>query len=101
MTNHLQPQRRQIHVVAVGVREKLQRLLRRVALCRLLLQQPDILLLDEPTNYLDKEHIEWLKRYLNDYENAFILISHDIHDTCNVHFCVDKNHSIFGDSGYK
>ena len=45
---------------------------------RLLLEKPDILLLDEPTNYLDVEHIEWLKRYLNDYENAFILISHDI-----------------------
>ena len=38
----------------------------------------DILLLDEPTNYLDEEHIAWLKRYLIDYENAFILISHDI-----------------------
>ena len=36
------------------------------------------MLLDEPTNYLDAEHIEWLKRYLNEYENAFILISHDI-----------------------
>ena len=45
---------------------------------KLLLEKPDILLLDEPTNYLDQEHIEWLKRYLNDYENAFILISHDI-----------------------
>ena len=45
---------------------------------KLLLEKPDILLLDEPTNYLDKEHIEWLKRYLNEYENAFILISHDI-----------------------
>ena len=45
---------------------------------KLLLEKPDILLLDEPTNYLDAEHIEWLKRYLNDYENAFILISHDI-----------------------
>ena len=45
---------------------------------KLLLEKPDILLLDEPTNYLDEEHIEWLKRYLLDYENAFILISHDI-----------------------
>ena len=45
---------------------------------KLLLEKPDILLLDEPTNYLDAEHIEWLKRYLNEYENAFILISHDI-----------------------
>ncbi len=50
----------------------------KVLLGKLLLQKPDILLLDEPTNYLDETHIEWLKRYLNDYENAFILISHDI-----------------------
>ena len=45
---------------------------------KLLLEKPDILLLDEPTNYLDAEHIDWLKRYLTEYENAFILISHDI-----------------------
>lgn len=50
----------------------------KVLLAKLLLEKPDILLLDEPTNYLDAEHIAWLKRYLNDYENAFILISHDI-----------------------
>lgn len=50
----------------------------KVLMAKLLLEKPDILLLDEPTNYLDVEHIEWLKRYLNDYENAFILISHDI-----------------------
>ena len=50
----------------------------KVLLGKLLLQKPDILLLDEPTNYLDAEHIEWLKRYLQEYENAFILISHDI-----------------------
>ena len=50
----------------------------KVLLGKLLLEKPDILLLDEPTNYLDVSHIEWLKRYLNDYENAFILISHDI-----------------------
>ena len=50
----------------------------KVLLGKLLLEKPDILLLDEPTNYLDMEHIEWLKRYLNDYENAFILISHDV-----------------------
>lgn len=47
-------------------------------MAKLLLEKPDILLLDEPTNYLDEEHIEWLKRYLQEYENAFILISHDI-----------------------
>jgi ATPase subunit of ABC transporter with duplicated ATPase domains len=50
----------------------------KVLMAKLLLEKPDILLLDEPTNYLDVEHIEWLKRYLNDYENAFILISHDV-----------------------
>jgi len=50
----------------------------KVLLAKLLLEKPDILLLDEPTNYLDAHHIEWLKRYLQEYENAFILISHDI-----------------------
>ena len=50
----------------------------RVLLAKLLLEKPDILLLDEPTNYLDEKHIEWLRRYLQEYENAFVLISHDI-----------------------
>lgn len=50
----------------------------KVLLVKLLLEDPSILLLDEPTNYLDFEHIEWLKRYLKEYENAFILISHDM-----------------------
>ncbi len=50
----------------------------RILLGKLLLEKPDILLLDEPTNYLDEEHINWLKRYLTEYENAFILISHDL-----------------------
>ena len=50
----------------------------KVLLGKLLLEKPDILLLDEPTNYLDAVHIEWLKRYLQEYENAFVLISHDI-----------------------
>lgn len=50
----------------------------KILLGKLLLEKPDILLLDEPTNYLDANHIEWLKRYLQEYENAFILISHDI-----------------------
>ena len=50
----------------------------KVLLGKLLLEKPDILLLDEPTNYLDVNHIEWLKRYLQEYDNAFILISHDI-----------------------
>lgn len=50
----------------------------KVLLAKLLLEKPDILLLDEPTNYLDEEHINWLRKYLQEYENAFILISHDI-----------------------
>ncbi|NEU30024.1 ABC-F family ATP-binding cassette domain-containing protein [bacterium LRH843] len=50
----------------------------KVLLAKLLLEKPDILLLDEPTNYLDEQHVTWLKRYLQLYENAFILISHDI-----------------------
>jgi len=50
----------------------------KILMAKLLLSKPDILLLDEPTNFLDENHIEWLKRYLQEYENAFILISHDI-----------------------
>ncbi len=50
----------------------------KILLAKLLLEKPEVLLLDEPTNYLDANHIEWLKRYLQGYENAFILISHDI-----------------------
>ena len=50
----------------------------KILLAKLLLEKPDILLLDEPTNYLDAHHIDWLKHYLLNYENAFILISHDI-----------------------
>lgn len=50
----------------------------KVLLTKLLLQNPTILILDEPTNYLDAEHIEWLSKYLKNYENAFILVSHDI-----------------------
>ena len=50
----------------------------KILLAKLLLEKPDILLLDEPTNYLDEQHIEWLKIYLQNYENAFILISHDL-----------------------
>ena len=50
----------------------------RICMAKLLLEKPDILLLDEPTNYLDEHHIEWLRRYLQEYENAFVLISHDM-----------------------
>ncbi len=50
---------------------------RRVALCRLLLQQPDVLLLDEPTNHLDAESIDWLEQHLQQYEGTVICITHD------------------------
>lgn len=50
----------------------------KILLAKLLLEKPDILMLDEPTNYLDEQHIIWLKRYLLEYENAFLLISHDM-----------------------
>ena len=50
---------------------------RRVALCRLLLQKPDVLLLDEPTNHLDAESIDWLEQYLQQYEGTVIAVTHD------------------------
>lgn len=50
----------------------------KVLLSKLLLENPMILILDEPTNYLDEEHIRWLTTFLSEYENAFILVSHDI-----------------------
>ncbi|MFC4597859.1 ABC-F family ATP-binding cassette domain-containing protein [Cohnella hongkongensis] len=62
---------RDVHDLSGGQRTK-------VLLAKLLLEKPDILLLDEPTNYLDEQHITWLQRYLQNYENAFILVSHDI-----------------------
>ena len=67
-TKHIESQ---VRVLSGGEQAK-------VRLCKLVNRDTNILLLDEPTNYLDEEHIEWLKRYLQDYENAFILISHDI-----------------------
>ncbi|OOO00243.1 MAG: heme ABC transporter ATP-binding protein [Epulopiscium sp. Nele67-Bin004] len=65
----------------------------KVLLTKLLLQNPTILILDEPTNYLDENHIEWLKRYLQNYENAFILVSHDIpflNEVCNLIYHVEQ-----------
>ena len=57
---------------------------RRVALCRLLLQQPDILLLDEPTNHLDAESIQWLEQHLNQYAGTVIAVTHDRYFLDNV-----------------
>lgn len=58
--------------------------LRRVALCRLLLRQPDILLLDEPTNHLDAESVEWLEQHLHNYAGTVIAITHDRYFLDNV-----------------
>lgn len=57
---------------------------RRIALCRLLLQQPDILLLDEPTNHLDAESVEWLEHHLQQYQGTVIAITHDRYFLDNV-----------------
>ena len=58
--------------------------LRRVALCRLLLRQPDILLLDEPTNHLDAESVHWLEQHLQEYKGTVIAVTHDRYFLDNV-----------------
>ena len=65
----------------------------KVLLTKLLLQNPSIMILDEPTNYLDAEHIEWLKKYLQAYENSFILVTHDmefLNEVVNVIYHVEN-----------
>ncbi len=57
---------------------------RRVALCRLLLERPDILLLDEPTNHLDAESVSWLQKFLKDYKGTVVMITHDRYFLDNV-----------------
>src|SRR5260221_8154642 len=57
---------------------------RRVALCRLLLDQPDLLLLDEPTNHLDAESVNWLEGHLRDYPGAILIVTHDRYFLDNV-----------------
>ena len=57
---------------------------RRVALCRVLLEQPDMLLLDEPTNHLDAESVAWLERFLSDFPGTVVAITHDRYFLDNV-----------------
>jgi ATP-binding cassette ChvD family protein len=79
-----------IHVLSGGER-------RRVALCRLLLTEPDILLLDEPTNHLDAESVAWLERHLRDYQGTVIAVTHDRYFLDNVAGWIlelDRGHGI-------
>ena len=57
---------------------------RRIALCRLLLEKPDILLLDEPTNHLDAESVAWLERFLQEYTGTVMIVTHDRYFLDNV-----------------
>src|SRR5659263_40036 len=66
----------------------------KILLVKLFLQNPMILILDEPTNFLDENHIAWLKQFLQNYENAFILVSHDVsflNDVVNVIYHVENS----------
>ena len=76
---------------------------RRVALCRLLLSQPDMLLLDEPTNHLDAESVAWLERFLDEYPNTVIAVTHDRYFLDNVAGWIlelDRGHGIPWEGNY-
>jgi len=76
---------------------------RRVALCRLLLSQPDMLLLDEPTNHLDAESVAWLERFLHDYQSTVIAVTHDRYFLDNVAGWIlelDRGHGIPWEGNY-
>src|ERR1700758_2972523 len=76
---------------------------RRVALCRLLLQRPDLLLLDEPTNHLDAESVAWLQRFLHDYPGTVVAVTHDRYFLDNVAGWIlelDRGHGIPWEGNY-
>ncbi len=76
---------------------------RRVALCRLLLSNPDMLLLDEPTNHLDAESVAWLERFLHDYEGTVVAVTHDRYFLDNVAGWIlelDRGHGIPWEGNY-
>jgi len=76
---------------------------RRVALCRLLLQKPEVLLLDEPTNHLDAESVAWLQRHLTDYEGTVVMVTHDRYFLDNVTGWIlelDRGHGIPYEGNY-
>src|SRR2546428_147371 len=70
--------------IMAGVEEPSGGERRRVALCRLLLQHPDLLLLDEPTNHLDAESVAWLERFLKEYPGTVVAVTHDRYFLDNV-----------------
>ena len=76
---------------------------RRVALCRLLLEEPDLLLLDEPTNHLDAETVAWLERHLREYKGSVILVTHDryfLDNVTNWILEIDRGHGIPWEGNY-
>src|SRR3954465_12454383 len=76
---------------------------RRVALCRLLLQSPDLLLLDEPTNHLDAESVAWLERFLKDYQGTVVAVTHDRYFLDNIAGWIlelDRGHGIPWEGNY-
>ena len=92
----LPPWEQKIAVLSGGER-------RRVALCRLLLQKPDMLLLDEPTNHLDAESVAWLERFLHDYSGTVVAITHDRYFLDNVAGWIlelDRGHGIPYEGNY-
>ena len=92
----LPPWDQKVNVLSGGER-------RRVALCRLLLQKPDMLLLDEPTNHLDAESVAWLERFLHDYSGTVVAITHDRYFLDNVAGWIlelDRGHGIPYEGNY-